>query len=285
MKLPAFEYRRAASLADAIDLLGFPDAKAIAGGQSLLAALAFRLSAPSRLVDIGAIADLRGVSIAGDHVRIGALTTHAELGRNSIIAEKMPLLQKASRLIAHPAIRNRGTIGGSLAYADPASELPACMVCLGADIIVASASGERRIAASDFFVGLLSTALDDGELIVSVEVPSDSANIRTAIIEIARRSGDYAMAGCAAAIAMDGRNVSRASLALFGVGDTAVRAEAAADALAGKPLDAASVAAACVALADDLDPPADQHGGPEMKRHLACVALERALKSIAEVDA
>ncbi len=285
MKLPSFEYRRAVSLADAIELLTHPEAKAIAGGQSLLAALAFRLSAPSRLVDIGALTELRGVSLAGDRVRIGALTTHAELGRNAIIAESVPLLRKASHLIAHPAIRNRGTIGGSLAYADPASELPACMVCLGADIIVASAKGERRIAARDFFVGLLSTALDNGELIVAVDVPAHDANTRTAIMEIARRSGDYAMAGCAASIVMNGPNVSRASLALFGVGDTALNARAAADALAGKPLDAVSVAAAGAALGGDIDPQGDQHGGPEMKRHLARVALERALKSMVEVAA
>lgn len=285
MKLPAFEYRRAGSLADAIDLLSHPESKAIAGGQSLLAALAFRLSAPSRLVDIGGIADMHGITHIGGTVRIGALTTHAELARNAIIADHAPLLRKASHLMAHPAIRNRGTIGGSLAYADPAAEQPACVVCLDATIVVASAAGERRVAARDFFTGLLSTALDDGELIVAIEIPAVAPQTRTAIVEIARRSGDYAMAGCAAAIAMDGATVTRASLTMFGVGDTAVQAIAAGDAMVGKPFDGATIAAAAAALAGDIDPQGDQHGGPDMKRHLARVALERTLKSMTEIAA
>lgn len=280
MKFPPFAYKRAVSLEGALELLADPESRPIAGGQSLLAALAFRLSAPGCLVDIGSVQELRGVALAGDRLRIGALTTHAELGRNALIAANAPLLREASSLIAHPAIRNRGTIGGSLAYADPASELPACMVCLGADIIVASAEGERRMPAHAFFTGLLSTAIADGELIAAVEVPVQAANMRTAIIEIARRSGDYAMAGCAAAVVFDGSRVGSSCLAVFGVGDTAVQAANASKALAGKPLDLAAITAAGAALAGDIDPPADQHGGVETKRHLARVALERALKKI-----
>jgi aerobic carbon-monoxide dehydrogenase medium subunit len=280
MKSPPFAYARPETLAEAFALLTDPEAKALAGGQSLLASLAFRLSQPSTLVDIGRLSELSGVALFGDRLRIGALTTHAQLTRASLIRQHAPLLADAAALIAHPAIRNRGTIGGSLAYADPAAELPACVVALDATIVVVSAKAERRIAAADFFTGLLSTALGDGELIAAVEVPIGTSTDRTSIIELARRSGDYAMAGAVVKLAMDGVQISRARIVMFGVGERPVLADCASAALVGQVLSAVSIESAQTALDDDLDPPADQHGSPEMKRHLAKVVLGRGLNKI-----
>lgn len=279
MKWPAIGYVRAASLEDLWTAQATHGAAAqvLAGGQSLLATLAFRLSDPKVLVDITRIAALRGVSEAGGVLRIGALTRHAELGRDLLVARHAPLLAEAVPLIAHPAIRNRGTIGGSLAYADPAAELPACVVALGASIVAVSARGERRIAADDFFTGLLSTALAPGEIIAAVEVPAAGAAARCAIVEVARRSGDYAMAGLALAMSSEGGRIAAPRLVFFGVGAGPVLAARAGAALEGRVLDGAAIAATQAALAEDLDPPADMHGPPEMKRHLARVLVQRAL--------
>jgi carbon-monoxide dehydrogenase medium subunit len=279
MKWPAFGYVRASTLDDVWRLQAEhgDGARILAGGQTLLATLAFRLSEPELLVDITRVAALGGISEAGGTLRIGALTRHAELGRNPLVARHAPLLAEAVPFIAHPAIRNRGTIGGSLAYADPAAELPACVVALGATIVLASAAGERRVPAAAFFTGLLETALRAGELIAAVEVPTATPAHRSAIVEEARRSGDYAMAGLAACVTLDGPRVAAARLAYFGVGNGPVLAKAAAAALAGRPLDATAIAAAQDALAQDLDPPDDLHGPGAMKRHLARVLTARAL--------
>lgn len=282
MKWPAIGYARAESLEELwrIQAEHGASAQVLAGGQTLLAALAFRLSDPKLLVDITRIAALRGIVARDGVLRIGALTRHAELARDPVVAQHAPLLAEAAPLIAHPAIRNRGTIGGSLAYADPAAELPACVVALGATIVAVSARGERRIPAAMFFTGLLATALEPGEIIAAVEVPAATAATRCAIVEVARRSGDYAMAGLAAWLEMDGARVAAARLVFFGVGAGPVLAEGAGAALAGRAPDAAAIAAAQAALARDLDPPADMHGPPEMKRHLARVLVQRALQRI-----
>ena len=279
MKWPEFSYARAATLEEAFGLLAQhgEGARLLAGGQTLLATLAFRLSEPRLLIDITRIAALRGIALQGGSLRIGALTRHAELGRNRLVAQHAPLLAEAVPLIAHPAIRNRGTIGGSLAYADPAAELPACIVALEAALVLASAAGERRVAARDFFTGLFETALRPGELIAAVEVPVATSAARSAIVEVARRSGDYAMAGLAAALRLEGGRVAAPRLVYFGVGSGPVLAARACAALDGRVLDDAAIAAAQAALAEDLDPPSDLHGPPEMKRHLARVLTRRAL--------
>ncbi|MBR0657844.1 FAD binding domain-containing protein [Neoroseomonas oryzicola] len=280
MKWPAIGYVRATSLEDlwTAQAAHGGSAQVLAGGQTLLATLAFRLSDPKVLIDITRIAALRGIGAQGGVLRIGALTRHAELGRDPLVRQHAPLLAEAVPLIAHPAIRNRGTIGGSLAYADPAAELPACVVALGATIVLASARGERRVAAEDFFTGLLQTALEPGEIIAAVELPSATAATRCAIVEVARRSGDYAMAGLAACLSLDAAGtVAAPRLVFFGVGSGPVLAAKAGAALAGRVLDHAAIGAAQMALAEDLDPPADMHGPPEMKRHLARVLTQRAL--------
>lgn len=279
MKWPAFGYVRASTLEDVWRLQAEHGeaTRILAGGQTLLATLAFRLSEPRILVDITRIAALRGISAAGGTLRIGALTRHVELGRDPLVAHHAPLLAEAVPFIAHPAIRNRGTIGGSLAYADPAAELPACIVALGATVVLASAAGERRVSAASFFTGLLETALRPGELIAAVEVPAATPAQRSAIVEVARRSGDYAMAGLAACVMLDGAKVAEARLAYFGVGNGPVLAKGAMAALQGRPLGPEAIAAAQAALAQDLDPPSDLHGPPEMKRHLSRVLTARAL--------
>jgi carbon-monoxide dehydrogenase medium subunit len=279
MKAPAFAYLRAASLAEAFRLWteAGPEARLLAGGQSLLATLAFRLSEPSTLIDISRVPELEGIAMAGDMVRVGALTTHAELGMSDVVRRQVPMVAEAVPLIAHPAIRNRGTIGGSLAFADPAAELPACCVALEAQIVARSAKGERRIAAAQFFTGLYQTALNDKELIAAVEFPVARPGERSVILELARRSGDYAMAGIAARAKVAAGRLIDPSLVFFGVGDRPVNAVRTMGALAGKPVMPATIDAANAALDADLDPPADQHGSPEMKRHLARVLLARAL--------
>jgi aerobic carbon-monoxide dehydrogenase medium subunit len=282
MKAPPFAYVRATSLAEAFKLWSAagPEARLLAGGQSLIPTLAFRLSGPGTLIDISRIAELRGIAEAAGAVRVGALTTHAELGANDLVRRHAPLLAEAVPLIAHAAIRNRGTIGGSLAYADPAAELPACCVALDAAIVARSASGERRIPARQFFTGLYSTALSANELIAAVELPMLRPGERTAILELARRSGDYAMAGIAARAKVAGSTIVEPTLVFFGVGDRPVPAIQAAGAIAGKAVTPETIAQAQGALDADLDPPADQHGSADMKRHLARVLLARALNRL-----
>jgi carbon-monoxide dehydrogenase medium subunit len=283
MKAPPFAYVRAASLAEVFRLWSEagPEARLLAGGQTLLASLAFRLSDPGTLIDITRVAELAGIAQAGNVIRVGALTTHAELGASDLIRRNVPLIAEAVPLIAHPAIRNRGTIGGSLAFADPAAELPACAVALDAVIIARSATGERRIPAAQFFTGLYATALAQHELIAAIEFPVAGPSERSAILELARRSGDYAMAGVVARAQVADGTLAEPRVVFFGVGELPVLANGAAAAIAGKPATAATIAAGQAALDADLAPSADLHGSPEMKRHLARVLLARALNKIA----
>src|ERR1700738_1195232 len=193
MKASAFSYARATSVVNALELLGEHggNAEALAGGQSLMPAMNLRLISPELIVDIGEIAELRGIAVSGDVLAIGALTRHVDLARSLKIAEHAPLLTEAIAHVAHPAIRNRGTLGGSLAHADPASELPACMVALKATIIVRGPAGERRLAAEDFFTGIYETALSAQELLVAVEMPVAQPDSAHFFHEFARRHGDY----------------------------------------------------------------------------------------------
>ncbi len=282
MKWPAFDYARATTLDGLWPIWeeAGPEARLLAGGQSLLAALAFRLSDPPTLIDITRIEALAGIADRGETLSVGALTCHADLGRHELVRRHAPLLAEAVPLIAHAAIRNRGTIGGSLALADPAAELPACIVALDATLVLQSSGGERRVAARDFFKGLFETDLRPFELVAAVELPKAGPARRSAIVEITRRSGDYAMAGLAAVLDMEAGAVSAARLVYFGVGSQPVVAAAAGAALVGRRLDEATIAAAAAILDEDLDPPGDLHGPPELKRHLSKVLTARALRQI-----
>lgn len=282
MKAPDFAYFRAATLDDALRLQAQhgPDARWLAGGQSLLAALAFRLSEPTALIDISRIAELTGITVSNNVVRIGAATTHAALGASDIIRKHIPLLSQAVPLIAHAAIRNRGTIGGSLAFADPAAELPACCVALDAALITRSAKGERRIAARDFFQGVYATALDEAELLTAIEIPLAPPGEHQRLIELTRRSGDYALAGIAVVVRQDAGTIAQPRIVYFALGDRPIRAAAAEALLIGKHLNDDIITQVAIVASKNLDPPADLNGGPEMKRHLAQVVLKRALTQI-----
>jgi carbon-monoxide dehydrogenase medium subunit len=263
VKAASFAYAKPRALAEALELLARPGAKVLAGGQSLIPSLNMRLSTPELLVDITGLKELRGIKLDKDTVRIGALTTHAEVERSEVVKKHLPLLAEAVPHIAHPAIRNRGTIGGSLALADPAAEYPACVLALEATLIATGKNGERRIKAAEFFTGLFETALKEGELLTAIEFKGQKQGEKSAFLELARRHGDYAIVGLAA-FASNGTK----RLAYFGAADRAVLAPNAAKA---KDLEAAKTA-----LAKDLQPPADLYHTSQTKLHLAKVLLERA---------
>ncbi len=281
MKAAAFAYARATSVVDALELLVAhgDKAKVLSGGQSLMAAMNLRLISPELIVDIGELAELRGISVTGNVVRIGALTRHVDLQRSPEIAVHAPLLTEAIAHVAHPAIRNRGTIGGSLAHADPASELPACMVALNAAIIVRGQPGERRVAAGDFFKGIYETDLSAQELLVGVELPIARKNSAYFFHEFARRHGDYAIAGLAAQATVENDVFTDLRLVFFAVGDRPVQAKAAAS-LVNAAITPAAVAAASMALGQELDPQDDQQASATMRRHLARVLLARGVSAL-----
>jgi carbon-monoxide dehydrogenase medium subunit len=279
VKASRFAYARPASIAEAIALLDKhkDDARVLAGGQSLVPMMNFRVASPKVLVDVNRIAALSGIKVTKTHVRIGALARHVELERSPDIAKHLPLVASAMPHIAHPAIRNRGTFGGSCALADPAAELPACALALGATFIIAGKKGERRVAAEDFFKGLYATALKTGELLVAAEFPLPKPGYAAAFGELARRHGDYAMVGIAAHGSTKGGKFSDMRVAFFGVGDKAQRASGFEKALEGQ----SSVDGALAKLDADLDPRADLHASAAMKRHLAKVLAGRVLKELA----
>ena len=281
MKASAFAYARATRVVNALELLAAHGerAKLLAGGQSLMPAMNLRLISPDLIVDIGEIAELRGIAVGGGVVTIGALTRHVELLRSPEIAAHAPLLSEAVAHVAHPAIRNKGTIGGSLAHADPASELPACMVALNATIIVRGARGERRIAAEDFFTGIFETDLSAQELLVAVELPLQQKNSAYFFHEFARRRGDYALAGLAAQAIVQGGGFAELRLVLFAVGDRPVLTMAA-EKLTNVAVTPAVLADATAALAAELDPLEDQQASAAMRRHLATVLLVRGVSAL-----
>ena len=281
MKASAFAYARATSVVNALELLASHGdrAKVLSGGQSLMPAMNLRLISPELIVDIGELAELRGIAVMGDVIRIGALTRHVDLANSSEIAAHAPLLTEAIAHVAHPAIRNRGTIGGSLAHADPASELPACMVALNATIIVNGQSGERRIAAEEFFTGIYETALSPQELLTAVELPIARDGSAHFFCEFARRHGDYAIAGLAAQAIVEGGTLADLRLVFFAVGDRPVLARSAA-ALANVAVTSAVLSEASQALDGELDPQGDQQASPSMRRHLAKVLLARCVSTL-----
>jgi carbon-monoxide dehydrogenase medium subunit len=262
LKAPSFDYVKPRSLDQALELLERPGAKALAGGQSLLPALNMRLASPELLVDITGLDSLRGIELEQDVVWLGALTTHSEIETSPEVRKHLPLLAEAAPHIGHPAIRNRGTLGGSVALADPAAEYPACLVALDASIVIAGRGGERIVKAEAFFKGLFEVDLRPGELVTGVEVQAQLKDERSVFLELARRQGDYAIIGLAAHRGAENR------LVFFGAGSTPVFAKKASSA---KRLEEAQAM-----LADDLDPPADLYHSPATKLHLAKVLLERA---------
>ena len=276
MKPAPFVYRKARSLDEAVALLGsHADARLLAGGQSLIATLNMRLSAPALLIDINGLPGLDRIEAKDDTVTIGALTRHVAAERSETIARHAPLIAKAIPHIAHPAIRNRGTIGGSIAFADPAAELPACLLALDGEVEAQGPKGMRRIKADAFFEDLYETALAAGEVLTRVHLPAATADIRTGFAELARRHGDYAIVGLAATARARGKGLADVRLAFFGVGNTPLRARKAEDALAAGDVDAAVAAL-------DLTPHDDIQATGAEKKHLAGVLLRRVAAQLME---
>jgi len=274
LKASPFRYARPRTLKAALKLLaeGGDSARLLAGGQSLVPALNMRLLEPALLIDINGVDELNGISESRSGIRIGALTRQAALGASDIVARRAPLLTTAVPFIAHEAIRNRGTFGGSLAQADPAAELPACVVALDAQLEIAGPRGRRRVVAHDFFKGVYETALARDEILVAAEIPAQRG--ATLFLELARRQGDYAIAGLAGWAALQRDRIAEARLVFFGTDIRAVEAKAASAALV------TSVEAAIAALGHDLQPVADFNASAAMKRHMAGALLRRACAAV-----
>jgi carbon-monoxide dehydrogenase medium subunit len=287
MKPAPFEYEAPASLDSALDLLARhgSDAKILAGGQSLIPVMNFRLAEPALLIDINRVAELDFIRRDGDGtLRIGALTRQRRLERDPLVAGSAPLLHEAVPFIAHPQIRNRGTFGGSLAHADPAAELPALAVALGARLRLLRRGGDRWVEAADFFAGLFTTTLEPEEILAEAAIPPAPPRTGWAFLEIARRHGDYAQAGVAARLTLDESGRCReARLVYLSAGDAPVQALEAARLLAGEEISEAAIeAAAEKASRDEIHPAGDVHSTPEFKRHLARVLTRRALRRAAQ---
>jgi carbon-monoxide dehydrogenase medium subunit len=280
MYATSFDYHRASSLADAQRLLAAtPGAKILAGGHSLLPLLKLRLSSPPALVDIGGVAELRGVTEAGGGVRIGALTTHADVSRSPLVRQACPVVADAAGRIGDPAVRNRGTIGGSIAHADPGADLPTVLVAIGARIEIAGASGRRTVDAADFFIGMMTTALDEDEIVAAVQVPATPAGARAAYEKFAHPASRYAVIGAAALVeARDGVCV-RASVAVGGLTPKPTRLPSVESALTGETIVPELLSAAAQSAARDLgdDVIGDIFASAEYRRAVAPVYVHRAL--------
>jgi carbon-monoxide dehydrogenase medium subunit len=284
MKPAPFEYHRPVSFLETFDLLDRygDDGRILAGGQSLVPTLNMRLVTPRAVIDINRLPGLDAIHVTPDGLVIGALVRHETLLRSPLVQEHAPLIAAAMPHVGHAAIRTRGTVGGSLALADPAAELPACAVALDAAIRVSSRDGRRDVAAADFFRGIYTTALEPGEIVTELIVPRAAPAWRYGFDELARRHGDFALAGLAARVRMERGALVDTRLVFFGVGTGPVRARNAEAALIGRRADAAALTAAGRALDGDLDPPGDIHGSPALRRHLARVLLSRVVSRLGE---
>jgi aerobic carbon-monoxide dehydrogenase medium subunit len=277
VKPAPFAYKKVRTLKEAVTLLAKhkDNARLLAGGQSLIATLNMRLSAPSLLIDINGIEGLDGIAKKGKFVEVGALARHAQVERSAVIARYAPLIALAMPHIGHAAIRNRGSFGGSIAFADPAAELPACLLAMGGEVDIASAKGNRKVKADAFFKGLFETALRPNEIVTAVRIPVADKNTRVGFAELARRHGDYAIVGLAASARTNGKGLADVRLAYFGVGDTPIRVKKAEAALAD-----GNVNGAVNAL--DLDPHDDVQATAKVKKHLAGVLLRRVAAQLLE---
>lgn len=283
MKASAFSYVRPLTVTDAIDAFGASgdEGTYIAGGQSLVPVLALRLQTPQTIIDIAHIEQLRGIELQGEWLRIGALTRHCAAISDPLIAKHAPLFHEAAPYVAHPAIRNKGTLGGSIALADPASEFPAMALAMRAEFEIASASGTRHVPADQFFLGLYETAMEPGEILVAIHVPIVRETQRWAFSEIARRRGDYALAGAGVLADFAGDRVEEIRLTLFSVSDRPIRAVAAEKAITGSALTAEVIQQAQAALADDLEPLENEQVPVAMRMHLTRVVVGRLLGQLA----
>jgi carbon-monoxide dehydrogenase medium subunit len=284
VKAPRFSYVRPQSLEEALRLLQQhgDDARVLAGGQSLMPTLNMRLSQPKLLIDINRIAALRGISARDGTVRIGALTRHVEVMTSPVIARYLPLIAEAMPHIAHVAVRNRGTFGGSIALADPSAELPACILALEASLVLESTRGRRTVAAEDFFHGLYETARRPDELLLEVMIPEQKRDRVSVFMELSRRHGDFAIAGVACYARFEQRTIRDARLVYFGTEVKPTLATRTMAVIEGKSWSATTGEAARAALVDDLDPIGNAFGSPATKLHLQRVLTQRAIDKALE---
>jgi carbon-monoxide dehydrogenase medium subunit len=284
MKLPPVEYEAPDTVSEAVGLLAehADEASVLAGGQSLIPLLALRLARPSVLIDINGVAELSGVSATDGWVAIGAMTREYVAEASETIAGTVPLLAAALPLIGHEAIRSRGTIGGSLAHADPAAELPAVARALDAEFVVRSQERERVIPAAEWFEGYLTTSRRSDELLVEVRFPAAAPGTGVAFQEVARRHGDFAIVGLAASLTMSEGTISDARLAFAGLSDVPVRAADAEDLLVGETPSADLFDAAARSATKDIDPPADLHGSSDYRKKVAGALVRRGLRAAAD---
>jgi carbon-monoxide dehydrogenase medium subunit len=284
MKLPPFEYEAPTTVAEATDLLAEhgDEASVLAGGQSLIPLLALRLARPEVLIDINRVDELSGVSAADGHVTIGAMTREYVAEESGTVADTLPLLAAALPLIGHEAIRSRGTIGGSLAHADPAAELPAVARALDAEFVVRGPSGTRVIPAAQWFDGYLTTSRRPDELLAEVRFPAAGPGTGVSFEEVARRHGDFAIVGLAASLVFSDGVINEARLAFAGVSDVPVRPAAAEELLAGERPSAELFDEAARRATEDLDPPGDLHGSSDYRKTVAAAVVRRGLRAAAD---
>jgi carbon-monoxide dehydrogenase medium subunit len=284
MKLPPVEYEAPTTVADAIDLLGEheEEASVLAGGQSLIPLLALRLARPAVLIDINGIDELSGISATNGSVAIGAMTREYMAEESETVAGAAPLLAAALPFIGHEAIRNRGTVGGSLAHADPAAELPAVARALDAEFVVRGPSGERVVPAAQWFEGYLTTSRRPDELLLQVRFPAAAKGTGVSFQEVARRHGDFAIVGLAVSLVLSGGVISDARLAFAGLSYVPARATAAEDLLTGERPSAELFDEAARRATGDIDPPADLHGSPEYRKTVAAALVRRGLRAAAD---
>jgi carbon-monoxide dehydrogenase medium subunit len=277
----AFDYVAASSVDEAISLLGEhgEDSKLLAGGHSLIPLLKLRLATPSVLIDIGRIPDLDFIRDAGDHVAVGALTRHVSLQDSSLLTSRVPLLAEAAGLVGDMQVRNRGTIGGSLAHADPASDLPAVVVALNGTIVARGPGGERNIAAQDFFQDIWTSALNPLEVVTEIRIPYPPNNTAQKYEKFSQRSADWALVGVAVSVTRANGSIANASVVLTNVGATPLRAKGVEDALRGQPANSEAIQVASERASDGLDPSPELKASPDYKRHLARILTRRALQA------
>jgi carbon-monoxide dehydrogenase medium subunit len=284
MKLPPFAYEAPATVAEAIELLAEneDEASVLAGGQSLIPLLALRLARPELLIDINGISELSGVSAADGWVTIGATTREYMAEESATVASSVPLLAAALPLIGHEAIRSRGTIGGSLAHADPAAELPAVARALDAEFVVRGPAGERVIPAAQWFEGYLTTSRTPDELLTQVRFPAAAPGTGVSFTEVARRHGDFAIVGLAVSLVLSGGVISDARLAFAGISEVPYRAGTAEELLTGERPSAELFEEAARRATSDIDPPSDLHGSGEYRKTVAAAVVRRGLRAAAD---
>ena len=278
-----FDYHTPGSIKEALDLLGKhkDDAKLLAGGHSLLPAMKFRLARPAHVVDLRKIPGLSGVKEDGGTLVIGAMTTHYAVESSAVVKSKCGVLAQTAAMIGDPMVRNMGTIGGSLAHADPAADYPATAIAVGAELVAEGPKGKRTIKVDDFFKGLMTTAVGADEILTEVRVPALAANQSAAYMKFPHPASRFAVVGVAAVLTIDGGKCTKASIGITGAGTHAVRAKGVEAALTGKALDAASIAAAADKAPDGVDVQADLQGSVDYKKHLLKVFAKRAIEAAA----